>query len=232
MKSLPQKIEAVILDMDGVLADSEPIHMKAFDIFLQIYNITTDSKFREAMIGVSIEQNVVNLQEQYVQLRILDHQELVDERNEIYLEMLRLEIIEPLIGIPDLINFCLNNEIKLALASSSDRIQIDLILENLEKNPDYKLKFENVFLSIVSGDSVKERKPAPDIYQKALKELGVAPQNAIAIEDSQAGVTSAKAAGLFCFALNTPYFDINKMVGYDVAINSIHDVVEILFEKV
>ena len=86
-----------------------------------------------------------------------------------------------------------------------------------------RLNFYNSFNTIVAGDSVREKKPAPDIYLKVLDNLNVAADQAIAIEDSQAGVNSAKNAGIFCFALENPYNNVNRMSGPDYILKSLLD---------
>lgn len=226
-----KNLKAVILDMDGVLVDTEPIHMKAFRIFLKKYNIETNQEYLISMIGHSVEANFRMLIKDYSQFKGKKVQSLIDERNAVYIELIKKAPLKPISGITDLIGFCQNNDIKIGLASSSDQIQIDTILENLDNNLDNDIKISGVFDTVVSGDSVKNKKPAPDIYLKTLENLNVPAKNAIAIEDSQAGITSAKLAGLTCLALKNPYFDMVEMSGHDLVLNTIHDLVEILFER-
>jgi len=226
-----QNIKAVILDMDGVLVDTEPIHMKAFKIFLEKYKIQTNQDYLISMIGHSVESNFEMLARDYPQFKEKNIHHLVNERNDLYISLIKETPLQPISGITDLIDVCLNNEIQIGLASSSDQAQIDAILESLSNNQNNDVNISGVFNTIVSGDSVKNKKPAADIYKKALEELNIPAQAAIAVEDSQAGVTSAKSAGITCLALKNPYFDIKKMSGHDLALNTIHDLVEILFGK-
>lgn len=225
-----KNIKAVILDMDGVLVDSEPIHMKAFEIFLQKYHIETNQDYLTGMIGHSVESNFEMLKRDYPAFKKENIQRLINERNELYIDLIKQTSLKPISGITDLIDTCLNNDIKLGLASSSDQNQIDAILESINKNTENKINISNIFDTIVSGDSVQNKKPEPDIYLKALQNLDISAQSAIAIEDSQAGISSAKEAGLTCLALKNEYFNVATMKGHDHTLNTIHDLVEILFE--
>ncbi len=226
-----QNIQAVILDMDGVLVDTEPIHMKAFEIFLKRYNIETKQDYLISMIGLSIENNFEMILKDYPHFNVHNIQALIDERNNLYIDLLKETALEPISGITDLIDYCHCNNIKIGLASSSDRIQIDTILESINNNPNCNLNISDAFNTIVSGDSVDQKKPAPDIYLKAIENLNIPADMTIAIEDSQAGILSAKAAGITCLALKNPYFDVEKMSGHEIAIDTIHDLVEMLFEN-
>jgi len=226
-----KEVKAVIFDMDGVLVDTEHLHMKAFELFLEEYDLKVEEDFLVAMIGVSIEDNFKMLFERFSQFNGKNIQQLISDRNRIYLDLLKMGFLEPISGLIEVLDFCLNNDIKTGLASSSDREQIDLILKKLSSNKNYELDLNNSLHTIVAGDSVKEKKPAPDIYQRAITDLNIDAKHIIAIEDSQAGITSAKSAGIFCFALENSYNDVYRMEGPDYILNTLHDFVEFLFEK-
>ncbi|MCB0282855.1 MAG: HAD family phosphatase [Calditrichaeota bacterium] len=218
------ELKAVILDMDGVLVDTEPTHMDAFDIFLKNYDLPSNPHILEGFIGFSVEENLRMLQEKHAILQNKSHQELVDERNKIFIDMLA-EGVHPMPGIVELLKLALHKKLKIALATSSDHNHADIVLKGLTANPEYELNFPAVFDCIVGGDDVPAKKPAPFIYQKALKELGIKAENAFAIEDSVTGVKSAKGAGIYCFALRNPYVNFNENSGQDEIIDSIMDVV-------
>lgn len=225
-----KKTKAIILDMDGVLVDTEHLHMKAFEIFLNQFTITVDQDFLRSLIGTSIEDNLKMFSRRFPEFRGKNIGDMVNARNEIYLDLLHKEQLVPMSGVIELLDFCLNNNIKTGLASSSDQEQIDTIIQNLNSNKDYELNLNQSFHSIVAGDSVSQKKPAPDIYLQSLKNLGIDKQHVVAVEDSQAGLTSAKNAGIFCFALENPYNNVYRMQGTDYILKTLYDLTELLFE--
>lgn len=229
-KEIIQSIKAVVLDMDGVLVDTEPIHMESFRLFMEELNISSSKEERHSFIGYSIAQNIKTINQKYLKGREINIDEGVRHRDEIYIKLLKEIKPPPIRGIIDLINHCYNNGIKLALASSSSREQIDIILTNLSDNPNIKVSPYDFFRSIVSGDDVARTKPAPDIYKKALNDLGLPGGRCLAIEDSTAGIRSSKSAGLFCFALKNDFADDKKLSEADALIDSISDVVDLLYQ--
>jgi HAD superfamily hydrolase (TIGR01509 family) len=86
----------------------------------------------------------------------------------------------------------------LAVATSSNRELIDLVLE--------LSSLDRFFRATVSSEEVERGKPAPDVYLEACRRLGVEPGRAAAIEDSHAGIRSAKAAGMRVIAIPNPGF--------------------------
>ena len=79
----------------------------------------------------------------------------------------------------------------------------------------------DTFDAIVTSDDVAHAKPAPDLYLLACKRLGVAPADALALEDSASGVASAKAAGMTCIAV--PQFAGTDVLAADRVIGSLEE---------
>jgi HAD superfamily hydrolase (TIGR01509 family) len=86
----------------------------------------------------------------------------------------------------------------LGLASSSNRALIDLVLAEAD--------LAGLFAATVSSEEVGRGKPAPDVYLEAARRLGVVPSRAAAIEDSHAGIASARAAGMRVIAIPNRVF--------------------------
>jgi HAD superfamily hydrolase (TIGR01509 family) len=103
----------------------------------------------------------------------------------------------------------------LAIASSSNRELIDLVLEAAE--------LESLVRVAVSSEEVGRGKPAPDVYLEATRRLGVEPQHSAAVEDSHNGIRSAKAAGLRVVAIPNLHFppDAESLALADVVLASI-----------
>ena len=86
----------------------------------------------------------------------------------------------------------------LGLASSSNRELIDAVLE--------AGGVAGLFRATVSSEEVGRGKPAPDVYLEAARRLGIEPGHAAAVEDSESGIRSAKAAGMYVVAIPNPHF--------------------------
>jgi beta-phosphoglucomutase-like phosphatase (HAD superfamily) len=220
--------EAVILDMDGVLVDTEPIHADSFRVFLKQLNIPFTEDFIDGLVGYSIDHNIQTINSVFLTDNPMDLSAGIRRRDEIYLSMINQRILRPIEGIESLLSLCRRRGLKLALASSSVREQIDCVLKNLSVNDPNSINYINIFEVTVSGDEVENKKPAADIYERALKLLDISANKCFTIEDSQAGILSAKSNGIYCFALRNQYLKPNMMDGADCIINSISEVVSLM----
>jgi HAD superfamily hydrolase (TIGR01509 family) len=101
--------------------------------------------------------------------------------------------LDAMAGVRDYIADAKRLHLRLAVASSSSRAWVLGHLERLELHPQWD--------AIRTREDVARTKPAPDLYLAAVKALGVAPQEAVAFEDSRNGIAAAKDAGLLCVAV-------------------------------
>ncbi|MCL7028124.1 hypothetical protein MKW94_020339 [Papaver nudicaule] len=190
------KVSAVLFDMDGVLCDSEePSRMAGVDLFAEMGVEVTAEEFApftgtgEANFlgGVASLKGVEGFDTEVAKKRFF----------EIYLS--KFTKPDSGIGFPgalELITECKKNGLKVAVASSADRIKVDanLAAAGLPLS---------MFDAIVSADAFENLKPAPDIFLAASKYLNVPPSECIVIEDALAGVQAAKAAQMRCIAVTT-----------------------------
>jgi HAD superfamily hydrolase (TIGR01509 family) len=107
----------------------------------------------------------------------------------------------------------LRGHTRLGLASNSPRTMVDTALATA--------RLADAFEAIVTSDDVEHPKPAPDLYLLACERLGVAPDEALALEDSPSGVAAAKAAGLTCIAV--PQFAETDVSAADRIVDSLED---------
>lgn len=222
-----KKVQAVVLDMDGVLVDTEPLHMKAFAIFLDKLQVPYDDSFLFSFIGYSVPDNIKKIYTEILQITDLETIEQgIKQRDQIYLDLLNSTPLKPLAGIEELITFCQKKNLDLALASSSDWEQIETIFRNLKKTSSGRFDPEKFFKVVLSGQAVENRKPDPEIYLKVCQLLQREPQNCLTIEDSPAGVTSAVEAGLTCFALKSHFVDEHKLQHAHAVIDRIDQVMQ------
>ncbi len=223
-------LRAIILDMDGVLVDTEPTHVQAFVLFMKELNLNFNEEDIHAFVGHSVEENIRTINRLWQPDPPLEIKQAARRRDDLYLQLLAERQLTPNPGIIDLIDFGINNHMALALASSSTREQINAILHNLHAHPDYELQLEGIFKTIVAGDEVTHKKPQPDIYARAVQHLRLRPEQCLAVEDSAAGVESAKRAGLYCVAIENRFNDRKKLQQADVVFAAAYDIVQWLFE--
>jgi beta-phosphoglucomutase family hydrolase len=217
-----ENIEAVIFDMDGVIVDTEPLHIEAYNIFFKRLNIPGDESLFHSFVGISIEDNVRHIVKNILKEDPSRIEERIEQRNSIYMDLLRNQPLKVIPEFYDLIEYLQQDNKIIALASSSPWEQIDIVTE--------KLAIRDKFSVLCSGHDVKKTKPAPDIYLSVIKQLNISPNNAVAIEDSITGVTAAKRAKLHCIALKNPYMDGQKLEKLsDIAINKLSEIINLVF---
>lgn len=178
--------QAVIFDFDGVLVDSEPIHYQCWQEILARHGATLDWETYEAhCIGVSDRAMLQMLCDKVA--TPLDFDKLwadYPRKKELFRSrMMHADAVAA--EVRKLIEDLVPNY-KLAVVTSSGRREVEPILENAS--------ILGKLDTVVYGDDVQNLKPAPDPYLLAVERLGVT--RALAIEDSQAGIASARAAGL------------------------------------
>ena len=183
-------ISAVIFDLDGLLADTEELHCRAYQLALGEINVELhQSEYTEHWIrhGKGIVDWVESHGIRY------DPDALRRRKSEHYLTLLETSL-RPMAGALELLA-ALNGNLRIGLASSSYRDAVDGVLSGLE--------IAHYFETIVSGLDVARVKPAPDIFLKTAENLGVAPSQCLVLEDAEKGVIAAHSAGMRCIAVPT-----------------------------
>lgn len=178
--------------MDGVLVDGEPLHFRACNqllgeeglaISLEAYKpyMGTKAGWSEMMRDLGLSQPPDVYAREYDLLILAEYRQH--------------SIAEP--GALELIAALRQHGIPLAVASSSRAGWVAACLE--------RIGLAGAFDAVVSGSDIEQGKPAPDIYLLAARRLGLQPSRCLAIEDAPAGIRAAKAAGMTCWAVRTPY---------------------------
>jgi HAD superfamily hydrolase (TIGR01509 family) len=181
-------IRALILDFDGLILDTEgPIYQAWVEIF-QEFGAELPLSAWEVWLGGSPEMfDPCGYLESQLG-RAVDREALAARQREREAELIAAERALP--GVEQCIADVKRLGLKLGLASSSDCPWVYCLLE--------RLGLREQFDSIKCADDVSAVKPSPELYLAVLEELGLGPEEAIAVEDSPHGITSAQAAGLFC----------------------------------
>ena len=209
-------LKAVIFDMDGVIIDSEPTHMKLENETYKKLGIDVTGDEHHTFVGSTSQYMWEVLKNKYKLNQTLE--ELVEYERSIYFEYLNSEECEIFLieGVKELIEELHKNGIKLAIASSSPLNVIKAIAK--------KFHIEEYFEVFVTGDYVKRSKPEPDIFLYACEKLRVRPENCIVIEDSHNGVRAAKKAGMKCVGLNSNPEGKQDISMADLVINNFKEV--------
>ena len=202
-------IKAVIFDMDGVLINSEHLHLRAMNRVLQDLGlkITISTKEHDQYVGGRTIDMCYKLKEKY-KLNI-SAQEMEKRKTVQYLKDIATDDgIEPVSGVVDFIKDLHCHGVSMVIASSSIKQVIEIVLD--------KFNLRQFFSGIVSGDQVEHGKPAPDIFLMAAKLLNMPESSCVVIEDSTHGVHAAKAAGMQCIGFYNPSSGEQDLEGADV----------------
>ena len=187
---LRMRIDALILDMDGVLADTEPLHVRAWDLALSEIDSAVVLKERARLSGMSSYDIAREL---ILAFRLpMSVDELVSKKRGIYRGMIE----SGLAAFPGLAGeLALWRDRPLALATSSPREETGMMLE--------RMGFAGWFDPIITCDDVPRAKPAPDCYALAVRRLSLRPADCVVIEDSANGIRAAQDAGARVLAVTT-----------------------------
>ena len=176
-------IQGIIFDCDGTLADTMPLHWRAWQVITARHRLhLPEERFyslggvpsRDILRMLSLEQGVP-----------IDHLAVAREKEAEYLPLIaQVEPINTVVGIART-NF---GKIPLAVASGGTRHIIEEVLEHLG--------IRNLFKAIVTSEDVKNQKPAPDIFLEAARLIGVPPQFCRAYENNEMGMHAIRAAGM------------------------------------
>lgn len=182
-------IKAVLLDLDGLLVDSEPLHWKAWQKVAEELGATLSEEEISRFTGVG---NIVvaNFLKEKIETP-LNAEDLIKKKVAKYMALLKN--IKLMSGIRELLAKIKKNHLRMAVVSGAPRSEAIPSLQ-------YPGIF-SYFDVIIAEEDVKNPKPAPDAYLLAAKKLNVLPKECIALEDSETGVASARAAGVYCIAV-------------------------------
>lgn len=186
------KYKGLIFDFNGVLLWDNALQEEVWNhMSLKLRNKPfSKSEMDKHMHGV-INKNVF----EYLLSRLLSQKEaeqLTEEKErmarEMFLERKDLLILSP--GTVELLNFLKEREISRTIATSSPKMNVDFFVEHLYLKRWFEVE------KIMCDDGTFPGKPSPDIYLKAAQKLALDPKDCVVIEDAQAGIQAARAAGI------------------------------------
>jgi beta-phosphoglucomutase len=214
---------AVIFDMDGVLADTGPIHYQSWVKIAKEIGKRFSIELFKSTFGKQSIPIIRNLVGNYIDEDLV--RTWADLKEKYYREMVKNNIV-PLPGVLRLLEELKLLKFKLAVGSSGPPENVNLLLNSLE--------IAHYFNTVITASDVKIGKPAPDVFLIASEKLKVMPYNCIVIEDAPVGIEAAKNAGMKCIALETTH-PAKKLLAADLVISDLSkirsiDIIKLLVE--
>jgi HAD superfamily hydrolase (TIGR01509 family) len=200
---------AVIFDMDGVMIDSNPFHLRKWMDLLDLHGIPFDrQRLPKQLFGM---RNDAALRFFFGRLSKAQRHMLSEELEATFRRAFKPHA-KPLPGLVKLIRDYARHGIPMAVASSAMVKNIEFIVDALKLRP--------YFTCLVSGDHVSKPKPHPEIYLKAARKLGKPPRECLAFEDSFVGIKAAKRAGMVCVGIGStfPLAELRRQTHADLVV--------------
>ena len=190
-------IQAIVFDFDGVLADSEPLHLRAYQEVLSPIGVAlTRDEYYDRYLGYDDEGVFTSIAAAHgLRLDARQIAALIEEKTRVFDDLMASG--EMLYPAARACVIRMASRFPLGIASGALRHEIEAILRGG--------KLDTYFRFIVASGETAEGKPAPDPYRRAAELHGLPPGRCLAIEDSRWGIESAKAAGLWCIGITSTY---------------------------
>ncbi len=215
-------LQAVIFDCDGILVDTEPLHYRAFQEVLVPLGLGHDfESYLEHFVGFDDRDAFIYAFRKaglHLAPKTLDR---LIEAKALALRDLIGQGVPSFPGVVELVKELLDKGVLMAVASGALRQEIDAFIASLGLN--------GAFAAVVAADEVKKSKPDPETYLLAIERLRqvqghrhLDPMNCIAIEDTRAGIRSAKSAGLLVIAV-TNSFSVAELTEADKVVGSLSE---------
>lgn len=197
-------MEALIFDFDGVLVDSEPVHMQAFaEVLAGVGVHMSREEYFERYLGFDDYTCLKEAMRFHGLTLSADKVEAMAAEKTRVLQEHLAESIPPIAGAVNLVRSAAAVSMPLAVASGGLLREIEIGLT--------KIGLRECFPVIVAAESVRQTKPHPEAYLQAADRLGghwnrrMDPARCVAVEDSPTGISSAKSAGMKVLAIHTSY---------------------------
>ncbi len=208
---MPFSFDAVIFDNDGLLLDTEVAWTRAEQDLFERYGQEFTMEHKRSLLG-----NAKSVAESKLETMLAlpgEGRRLLDELEELVMEE-ALAGVPPRPGAVELLDSAVRAGLPVGLASNSSRAFVERTIgvSGIDVTS---------FGVLVTADEVEHPKPAPDLYLAACSALKVDPARSAALEDSQPGISSARAAGLF--VIGVPYFEDQTLEGASLLVSSLAD---------
>jgi beta-phosphoglucomutase len=196
---------AMVLDMDGVIVDSNPLHLRAWVVYNRRFGIDAGEALAERMYGRRNDEIVREFFGPGLSAEEIAAHGAGKEK--LYREMLEPRLAETLVpGVREFLQRHAGQP--LGLATNAEPANVDFVLD--------RGGLRVFFRAVVDGHQVRHPKPHPEIYLRAAELLSAAPRNCVVFEDSFSGVEAARAAGARIVGLRTTH---RQLAGTHLAID-------------
>lgn len=181
-------LKAVIFDLDGVIVSTDECHYQGWKQLADEENIYFDRKINERLRGVSRMESLEIILERSDKKYTEEQKiEMATRKNEYYKKLINiLTPFDILPGVLKLLAELKERDIKIAIGSSSKNSPLILGRIGLDK----------YFDATADGNDISRSKPDPEVFLVAARKLGIPPENCMVVEDAEAGIEAALAAGM------------------------------------
>ncbi len=214
-------MKAVVFDMDGVIIDSEPVHIRLEEEMFGELGLSLSREEHESFMGTSSYEFFESLKKRFrLNENVVD---LVADERRRYLKILSSAPLPIIPGIPELLKRLGESDYRLAVASSAPHEQIDLVMD--------RSGFADLFDFRVSGDDVENSKPDPAIFRKAASGLRCRPDECWLLEDSTNGITAGRSAGMRTVGFADPAAAVQNLSAADYLVDNIPAVIKLILGR-
>lgn len=179
-------IKAIIFDMDGLMIDSERVTFECYQERLKDMNLTMDEEFYKTLLGKPIKGIYQRFYDVYGNDFPIEN--VIQDVHQLMAERFETEGVPVKKGLVELLHYLKDNNYKTIVATSSNRDRVDKILA--------QAKITEFFDDSICGDEVTKGKPNPEVFLKSCQKLGVNVDEAIVLEDSEAGIQASYDANI------------------------------------
>lgn len=179
-------IKAIIFDMDGLMIDSERVTFECYQERLKDMNLTMDEEFYKTLLGKPIKGIYQRFYDVYGNEFPIEN--VIQDVHQLMAERFETEGVPVKKGLVELLHYLKDNNYKTIVATSSNRDRVDKILA--------QAKITEFFDDSICGDEVTKGKPNPEVFLKSCQKLGVNVDEAIVLEDSEAGIQASYDANI------------------------------------
>jgi HAD superfamily hydrolase (TIGR01509 family) len=204
-------IRAVVFDLDGLLIDTEPIFEEAARRLLARRGKELNLSVMRQIMGTPAREALPLFRDRHELKETLE--ELAAEYREHFFGVVGEKPVRLMPGALELLDRLESLDLPRAIATSSTARYVDQILA--------PHRIVHRFGFVLSADDVQHGKPHPEIYQKAAARFGFSPSEILVLEDSVAGLRSAKAAGARCVVVPHELVDVNQLSEADAIVPSL-----------